>query len=104
VKTLKHKDFDALQGPAVVFVHAESWCHACKTMKPVVEKIEAETKGVQFFQVDTETDDGSDLADAEDIMSIPTTLLVKGGELVEAIVGLLSEAKFRKRVQALLKD
>ena len=64
-----------------------TWCGPCKMMSPIVEEIEKEMEGkVNVYKIDT--DEATDLAMQYNIMSIPTFLIFKNGEVVNTVVGM----------------
>ena len=64
-----------------------TWCGPCKMMSPIVEAIEKEMEGkVNVYKIDT--DEATDLAMQYNIMSIPTFLIFKNGEVVNTVVGM----------------
>ena len=64
-----------------------TWCGPCKMMLPIVEAIEKEMEGkVNVYKIDT--DEATDLAMKYNIMSIPTFLIFKNGEVVNTVVGM----------------
>ena len=65
-----------------------SWCQPCQTMKPVWEKLAAQTPGVEFEVVDIDLD--PDTTNAYSVRSIPTIVFLEDGEVKETLVGLQS--------------
>lgn len=63
-----------------------TWCGPCKMVAPVVEAIAEENDDVKVCKVDV--DEEGALAKQFGIMSIPSLLVFKGGELVERTVGV----------------
>lgn len=63
-----------------------TWCGPCKMVAPVVEAIAEENDDVKVCKVDV--DEEGALAQQFGIMSIPSLLVFKGGELVERTVGV----------------
>lgn len=71
--------------PVLVDMFA-TWCGPCKMMAPVVEEIAGEYEGIaKVGKVDIDQD--SDLAARYSIMSVPTFLIFKNGEVVDKVVG-----------------
>ena len=62
------------------------WCGPCKSLGPVLEKLEADYGG-RFKLVKINSDDEQQLAQAFGIRSIPTLLIFKGGKVVGTVVG-----------------
>lgn len=63
-----------------------SWCGPCRMMSPVIDAIAEERKDVKVGKINV--DDESELASAFKIMSIPTIMVVKQGEVVNGTVGV----------------
>jgi len=62
------------------------WCGPCKMIGPVLEEIDAEMSDqVQIVKLDV--DDNQETAGKFGVMSIPTLLLFKEGNVVEQVVG-----------------
>lgn len=97
------ESFDAaLKGNLPVLVDFwATWCGPCRIMAPVVEKIAEKYAGkVVVGKVDV--DENQDLAARYGIMSIPTLMLFKNGQKVDASVGVASEAKVDDMLKAVL--
>ena len=65
------------------------WCGPCRMVAPVVEQIAEENDDLKVCKVDV--DEEGALAQQFGIMSIPSLLVFKGGELVERTVGVQPE-------------
>lgn len=61
------------------------WCGPCKMMSPIIDEI-SEDKSLTVGKVNV--DENTELAIKYDIMSIPTILIFKKGELVNRFVGV----------------
>ncbi len=71
------------------------WCGPCKAMLPIVEEIANETAGkVKVCKVNV--DENQELAQRYGIMSIPTFLVFKNGNLVSNTVGIQSKSDLMK--------
>ena len=73
-------------GNTVVDFWAE-WCGPCKIMGPHFDKVAEKTSGVKFAKVNV--DENYELASQFQVMSIPTTIFFKNGEVVERRTGAL---------------
>ena len=72
--------------PVLVDFYAD-WCGPCKMMSPVVEKI-AEELGDKVKVGKINSDDNMNLAEKYNIMSIPTLIIFKNGEIFKTFVGV----------------
>ncbi|MBS4216924.1 thioredoxin [Bacillus sp. FJAT-49711] len=62
------------------------WCGPCKMIAPVLEELDAEL-GEKAKIVKVDVDDNQETASKFGIMSIPTLVVLKNGELVDKTVG-----------------
>ena len=77
------------------------WCGPCKMMLPVVEELAAEYEGrVPVGKLNV--DENPETCEEYSIMSIPTLLFFKNGELVERIVGAARKNDVQKVIETLL--
>lgn len=63
------------------------WCGPCKMMAPVVEELAEELNGVAKVGK-VNVDNNQDLAMQFNVMSIPTLIVFKNGEVVKRFVGV----------------
>lgn len=73
-----------------------AWCGPCRMIAPAVEKIAEERPDVKVCKVNI--DDEQELAIKYGVMSIPTLMVVKNGEITEKAVGL----RPKEEIKALL--
>ena len=62
------------------------WCGPCRTMGPYVDKLADEYAG-KLKVVKLNTQDNTEVPARYGITSIPTFMLIKGGEVAEQIIG-----------------
>jgi len=84
----------SMQQPVLVDFWA-TWCGPCKTLGPILEKLAAEFAG-GFRLAKVDVDKEQQLAGYFQIKSIPTVMLVKGGEIVDGFPGALPEGQLRE--------
>jgi putative thioredoxin len=70
------------------------WCAPCKTLGPILEKLEVAYEG-RFKLVKIDSDQEQQLAGAFGIRSIPTCILLVNGQPVDGFQGALPESQVR---------
>lgn len=81
----KFKDVIAAAPIALVDFYAD-WCGPCKMLAPILEEL-AEEKADSLTVVKVNVDDSPETAGTFSIMSIPTVILFKDGQVVDKLVG-----------------
>ncbi|MDR0453203.1 MAG: thioredoxin [Deferribacteraceae bacterium] len=70
-----------------------TWCMPCKMLAPAIDALETDfTDKAVFAKLDV--DENKEIASRYGIMSIPTVLLFKNGEIVEQFVGVQPKATY----------
>jgi len=92
IVTLTKDNFDSevLQAKGTVLVDFwATWCGPCQMIAPFVEAIAQEREDVKVGKIDVDTQ--PELAIRYKVMSIPTLLVFKDGQLAEKAIGLRSK-------------
>jgi len=71
------------------------WCGPCKSLGPLLEKVEAAYAG-RFKLVKIDSDQEQQLGEAFGIRSVPTCILVVNGQPVDGFTGALPEGKIKE--------
>ena len=75
--------------PCLVDFHAP-WCVYCKALSPILDQLAVEYNGkIDIYKVDV--DQEPELARQYRVMSIPTFLVFKEGEVVKRDMGVMSK-------------
>ena len=68
-----------------------SWCGPCRMVSPVIDEIAGERSDIKVGKVNV--DEQQELAAQFQVMSIPTLLVLKDGQVVNKSVGAQPKAK-----------
>ena len=71
-----------------------TWCGPCQTMGPLVEEIAEEHTDIKVCKLDV--DQEPELARQYRVMSIPTFLVFKDGEVAKRDMGVMSKEELEK--------
>ena len=85
--TKENFDKEVMQAEGTVLIDFwAAWCGPCRMIAPAVEKIAEEHPEVKVCKINI--DDEQELAIRHGVMSIPTLMVVKNGEIVNTAIGL----------------
>jgi len=68
-----------------------SWCGPCRMLSPVVDEIAEEHADVKVCKINV--DDEQELAGRFGVMSIPTLVVISGGQVKNKSVGVIPKEK-----------
>ena len=86
--------------PVVVDFWAD-WCEPCKTLMPMLEKIAIEYDGA-FLLAKVNADEQGMIAQQFGVRSLPTVMIVQGGQPVDGFVGAQPETQVREMLEKYL--
>ena len=100
-KVATNTNFDSLleDGKLVVVDFWATWCGPCRMISPILDEAEMEM-GDKFTLVKVNVDDADEIAARYRIMSIPTLLFIKNGEIVDKSVGALPKSALLEKINA----
>ena len=75
------------------------WCGPCRTLSPIVDEIADDLAG-QIKVAKCNVDENQDIAMKYGVMSIPTLVLLEGGQEIARTVGAMPKAKLMAELQA----
>jgi thioredoxin 1 len=97
--TDKTFDQDVTSNETVVLDFWASWCGPCKTLSPILDRIDTslvDSDKVSMFKVNV--DDNPGLSERFNITAVPTVLVFQEGALRDTLVGLQTEKTYRKTI------
>ncbi|MDR6554233.1 thioredoxin [Paenibacillus qinlingensis] len=75
------------------------WCGPCKMIAPILDELAAEVgESAKILKINV--DDNPESAVKYNVMSIPTLLVFKDGQLVDQMVGVQSKEKLKAVIAA----
>ncbi|MCO7135432.1 thioredoxin [Ligilactobacillus salivarius] len=100
VTELTDQTFDEKTNNGVTFTDFwATWCGPCRMQSPVIEQL-AEEMGDKVFFSKVDVDVNQETAAKFGIMSIPTMLIKKDGQVVDTIVGYHTKEQLQKKLEA----
>ena len=76
-----------------------TWCGPCRMISPILDELEEEMAD-QITVVKENVDDADEIAAQFRIMSIPTLLFFKNGQIVDKTVGAMPKAVLAEKIKA----
>ena len=75
------------------------WCGPCRTLSPIVDELADEMAG-RIKVAKCNVDENQDIAMKYGVMSIPTLVLLKGGQEAARTVGAMPKAKLVSELES----
>ena len=98
-----NENYEALMAsdkPVVIDFWAE-WCGPCRMLGPIIEELAEEYKD-QVVIGKCDVDSNDDIVAQYRVRNIPTVVFIKGGAVVDKVVGAASKDALKAKVEALL--
>ena len=84
--------------PVVIDFHA-TWCGPCKVLSPILEELDDEIDGVEFVKLDV--DQHPQIAGLNQVMGVPTVVILKDGEVKDRFVGVQPKEVIKEKITSL---
>jgi thioredoxin 1 len=82
----------------VLFAH---WCSKCNMMMPVVDEIEVYKEQLEVVRIDIEKE--TEIAKDYSIQIVPTFVIMKQGNEVMRMAGIIGEEILKKRIETVIE-
>jgi thioredoxin 1 len=94
-------DAELAKHPGVLMVDFwAEWCGPCRAIAPTLEEL-ARDSGGAIGLAKVNVDENPGLAARYGIRSIPTILLVKGGKVIDQVIGAVPKNQLKKKLDDL---
>ena len=93
IKEYTNEKLEDIKELTIVDFYAD-WCGPCKMQSPIIDKIAEERQDIKVGKVNI--DENSELAEKYGVMSIPTLVVIKNGEVSSQFVGVTPKEKIEE--------
>jgi thioredoxin 1 len=76
------------------------WCGPCRVVSPILEEINAEREDLRVVKMNV--DDNQQTAVRYEILSIPTMILFRDGQVVKKVIGAVPKARLLAELEPAL--
>ena len=67
--------------------YGAKWCGPCQALNPIIEELKGDGLNIEVIDID----ENSDRAIKNSVMSVPTIIIYKDGEIFERMIGFKSK-------------
>ena len=101
VKEINAEEYSEIvnsSNPVVIDFHA-TWCGPCKVLSPILGELDNEIEGVEFVKLDV--DQHPQIAGQNQVMGVPTVVILKDGEVKDRFVGVQPKEVIKEKITSL---
>ncbi len=101
---INDSNYDELlaQGKPMVIDFWATWCGPCRKVGPTIQELADQYEGQAIIGKVNIEEDADDLVSKFGIRNIPTILFIKGGEVVDKVVGAAPKSTLEEKLKAIL--
>ncbi len=100
VKKITEKNFndEVIKSDQTVLLdfYAE-WCGPCNMLSPIIDEISNENKNIKVYKVNIDVE--TNLVNKFNIVSVPTILIFKNGEITSKVSGLTDKNQILSMIE-----
>jgi len=95
------QDWKYLGDKPTVLKFTASWCQPCQTIQPILEELDNEYEGINFYKINVEEE--QELSAMFQIKSVPSILFIPIDDKPQMMVGGVGKDKFKEVIKDLFK-
>ncbi|MFA5358719.1 MAG: thioredoxin [Patescibacteria group bacterium] len=78
------------------------WCGPCKIQGPMIDELAEEMKDQKVKIAKLDVDKAPEFSQKYEIMSVPTLIIFKGGQIVERMTGMRTKEELKEKLEKLI--
>ena len=76
------------------------WCGPCRVVHPILEEIDSEREDLKIVSLNT--DENQQTTASYEVLSIPTLILFKNGEIAKKVIGAMPKRRLEAELEPAL--